>query len=223
MKKILLLVSFLIITSYSQAQTLNDFFEQTNEFLKKNVSPEGKVNYTSKLKTEFKTKEEAKAFWINAYNLLVIKAVVEKLPIVSVNTIPGFFNERTFIVAKQELTLNDIENTILREIIADAGVHFVLCKGTNGDAPLLNAAYTPEQVNDQIKQRAKLYINDKDFYRIFKNTNSIELPKMFETYKGDFVTGYFNEIDFINIFLEKRIETTYKVMTRAYDWSLNGK
>jgi hypothetical protein len=46
---------------------------------------------------------------------------------------------------------------------------------------------------------------------------------MFETYKGDFVTGYFNEIDFINIFLEKRIETTYKVMTRAYDWSLNGK
>ncbi len=35
MKKILLLVSFLIITSYSQAQTLNDFFEQTNEFLKK--------------------------------------------------------------------------------------------------------------------------------------------------------------------------------------------
>lgn len=45
MKKILLLVSFLIITSYSQAQTLNDFFEQTNEFLKKNVSPEGKVNY----------------------------------------------------------------------------------------------------------------------------------------------------------------------------------
>ena len=44
-EKILLLVSFLIITSYSQAQTLNDFFEQTNEFLKKNVSPEGKVNY----------------------------------------------------------------------------------------------------------------------------------------------------------------------------------
>ena len=113
MKKILLLVSFLIITSYSQAQTLNDFFEQTNEFLKKNVSPEGKVNYaqlkkspgeliyildnTTKLKTEFKTKEEAKAFWINAYNLLVIKAVVEKLPIVSVNTIPVFLTKERLL------------------------------------------------------------------------------------------------------------------------------
>lgn len=239
MKKKLLLILFCVASSFTQAQTLNDFFEQTNEFLKKNVSETGKIGYAqlkkspgeliyildniSKLKTDFKTKEEAKAFWINTYNLLVIKSVVEKFPIVAVNAVPGFFDERTFIVAKQELTLNDIENTILREIIADAGVHFVLCKGTNGDAPLLNEAYTPEKVNDQIKQRARLYINDKDFYRIFKNTNSIELPKMFETYKSDFVTGYFNEIDFINIFLEKKIETTYKVMTRAYNWSLNSK
>lgn len=239
MKKKLLLILFCVASSFTQGQTLNDFFEQTNEFLKKNVSETGKIGYAqlkkspgeliyildniSKLKTDFKTKEEAKAFWINTYNLLVIKSVVEKFPIVAVNAVPGFFDERTFIVAKQELTLNDIENTILREVIADAGVHFVLCKGTNGDAPLLNEAYTPEKVNDQIKQRARLYINDKDFYRIFKNTNSIELPKMFETYKSDFVTGYFNEIDFINIFLEKKIETTYKVMTRAYNWSLNSK
>lgn len=228
-----------MVSTFVQAQTLNDFFEQTNEFLNKNVTENGKVNYSqlkkspgeliyildniSKLKTDFKTKEEAKAFWINAYNLLVIKSVVEKLPLVSVNTVAGFFDEKTFIVAKQELTLNDIENTILREVIADAGVHFVLCKGTNGDAPLLNAAYTPEKVNDQIKQQAKLYINNKDFYKIFKNTNSIELPKMFETFKSDFVTGYFNEIDFINIFLDKKIETTYKVTTRPYDWSLNSK
>lgn len=238
MKKKLLFFSLFILTSVCKAQTITDFFEQTNEFLKKNVTAEGKVNYTqlkkspgeliyildniSKLKTDFKTKEEAKAFWINTYNLLVIRSVIEKMPIVSVNTIPGFFNERSFIVAKQELTLDDIENTILREIIADAGVHFVLCKGTNGDAPLLNAAYIPEKVNEQIKQQARLYINSKDFYKIYKNTNSIELPKMFETYKNDFVTGYFNEIDFINIFLEKKVETTQKVITRAYDWSLNN-
>lgn len=237
MKKKLLLFSLFLLTSISNAQTVNDFFEQANEFLQKNVTADGKVNYTqlkkspgelyyildniSRLNTNFKTKEEAKAFWINTYNLLVIRSVIEKFPLVSVNTVPGFFNEKSFIVAKQELTLDDIENTILREIIADAGVHFVLCKGTNGDAPLLNGAYTPDKVNEQIKQRAKLYINSKDFYKIFKNTNSIELPKMFETYKNDFVTGYFNEIDFINIFLEKKVETTQKVITRAYDWSLN--
>ncbi|MGL5111455.1 MAG: DUF547 domain-containing protein [Flavobacterium sp.] len=239
MKKKLLLILICSFSTFIQAQTLNDFFEQTSEFLNKNVSENGKVNYSqlkkspgellyildnvSKLETNFKTKEEAKAFWINTYNLLVIKAIVEKSPLVSVNTVPGFFTEKSFIVAKQEVTLHNIENTILRDVIKDAGVHFVLCKGTNGDAPLLNVAYTPEQVNDQIKQQVKLYINNKDFYRIFKNTNSIELPKMFEIFKSDFVTGYFNEIDFINIFLDKKIETTYKVMTRAYDWSLNSK
>ncbi|MGL2993906.1 DUF547 domain-containing protein [Flavobacterium sp. TSSA_36] len=239
MKKKLLLILFCVTSAFTQAQTLNDFFEQTNEFLKKNVSENGKVGYAqlkkspgeliyildniAKLKTQFKTKEEAKAFWINAYNLVVIKSVLEKFPIVAVNSVSGFFNEKKFVVAQQELTLNDIENNILRNIVADAGLHFVLCKGTNGDAPLLNAAYVPEKVNEQIKEQVKLYINNKDFYRIFKNTNSIELPKMFEIYKNDFVTGYFNEIDFINIFLDKKIETTYKVMTKSYDWSLNTK
>jgi hypothetical protein len=35
-------------------------------------------------------KKVAKAFWINVYNLQVIKGVVDKFPIASVETIPGF-------------------------------------------------------------------------------------------------------------------------------------
>jgi hypothetical protein len=46
------------------------------------------------------------------YNLQVIK--VDKFPIASVETIPGFFTVNTFVVGNQELTLDDIENVILR-------------------------------------------------------------------------------------------------------------
>ncbi len=239
MKKLLLFIAVFGFANTIKAQTTELFFEQTNEFLQKNVSPEGKVDYAKlkkspgelmyiltnaeKLKTQFDSKDTAKAFWINIYNLEVIKGVLDNYPLKSVNDVPGFFKENNFLVGGQELTLDDIENTILREIFVDAGIHFVLSSAANGGAPLMNSAYMPEKVNDQIKQRATMFINAKDFYKVYKATNSIELPKIFEWYKKDFVTGYFNELDFINIFLEKKVDPKMKIMTYSFDWSLNQK
>ncbi len=239
MKKLFLLAVILGFSSIAQSQTLAQFFEQTNEFLQKNVTPDGKVDYAKlkkspgeliyilnnieKLKTEFRDKNEAKAFWINVYNLEVIKGVLDNYPTKSVNFITGFFKENNFMVANQDLTLDNIENTILREIFVDPGIHFVLCGGVNGGAPLLNKAYLPETVADQMKEQAKLFINNKNFLKINKETKTVELPKIFEWYQKDFVTNYFNEIDFINLFLDKKIDNKLSVKTYDFDWSLNEK
>lgn len=239
MKKLILFILVFGISNVTKSQTTELFFEQTNEFLQKNVSLDGKVDYAKlkkspgelmyilsnaeKIKTQFDNKDTAKAFWINVYNLEVIKAVIDNYPLKSVNDVPGFFKENNFLIGGQELTLDDIENTILREIFVDAGIHFVLSSAAVGGSPLLNAAYMPLTVNDQIKQRATLFINGKDFYKTYRATNSIELPKIFEWYKKDFVTGYFNELDFINIFLEKKVDPKMKIMTYSFDWSLNQK
>ncbi|WP_310556974.1 DUF547 domain-containing protein [Flavobacterium sp.] len=239
MKKLILLIAFLGFYSQAQSQTIDLFFEQSNEFFKKNVTPDGKIDYLSlkkspgelmyilsnieKIKTQFDTKEAAKAFWINAYNLHVIKGVLDSYPIKSVDFVKGFFKEKTFMVGNQELTLDDIENTILREIFVDAGIHFVLSSAANGGAPLLNIAYFPQTVNEQMKQQAKLFINSKNFMRVNKETKTVELPKIFEWYKKDFVTQYFNEIDFLNLFLEKKIDNKMIIKTYDFDWSLNQK
>jgi hypothetical protein len=239
MKKKIQLIVFLgfSILSQVQAQTPELFFEQANEFLRKNVTAEGKVDYATlkkspgellyildkaaNLNSQFGDKNTSKAFWINAYNLQVIKAILDNYPMKTVNDIPGFFKENNFIIAKQELTLDDIENTILREIFLDPGIHFVLCNSANGGAPLLNLAYRPETVVDQMKHQAKLFINNKHFMKINRSTKTIQLPKIFEWYKSDFVANYFNEIDFINLFLDKKVDNTLKIETYDYDWSLN--
>ena len=49
------------------------------------------------------------AFYINAYNVLVIKQVVDNYPINSPKDVTGFFDERKFTVAGEELTLDQIE------------------------------------------------------------------------------------------------------------------
>ena len=239
MKKLLIIIVLIGLSIKSQSQTIPLFFEQSNEFFKNHVSADGKVDYAklkkspgelmyildniSKIPTQFEDKNASKAFWINVYNLQVIKNVIDNYPLKPVTDVPTYFKEINFMVGNQELTLDDIENTILREIFTDAGIHFVLCSASNGGAQLLNAAYLPENVESLMKQRAKLYLNTKNVIMVDKASRVVELPKIFEWYKKDFVTTYFNEIDFINLFLEKKIENTLKIQTYDYNWTLNER
>lgn len=239
MKKITLTLCFLVFSLISIGQTTQQFFEQTTEFLKKNVTEDGKVDYQTikkspgeliyilsnieKLDTKFSDKKLAKAFWINVYNLQVIKSVIALFPIPSVEKVPGFFDATPFTVGNQQLTLDDIQNIILRDLFFDPAVHFTLASASIGGAPLLNTAYLPTTIDEQIKQRATLVINSKEYFYINKDLKVIELPKIFEWYKKDFAVNYFNEIDFINLFLEKKIDNKLTVKTYDYNWSLNQK
>ena len=110
---------------------------------------------------------------------------------------------------------------ILRDLFFDPAVHFTLSSGANAGAPLLNTAYLPNKVDEQIKRQATLVINAKNYYFINKELKVIELPKIFEWYKKDFAVNYFNEIDFINLFLEKKIDNKLTVKTYDFDWSIN--
>jgi Protein of unknown function, DUF547 len=234
MKKIIFSISIFLLSNFLSAQTQAIFFEQTNEFFKKNVNSEGKINYTalkkspgellyildnaSKLKIESSKKEEQIAFYINAYNLLLIKNVVDIYPVKYVNAVPGFFDKKNSI-ASSELSLNEIEKTLI-EINKDPGLNFVLSNGSNDGAKLLNAAYIPEILVNQISFQMKSTINKPGFIKSNKD-NSIELPKVFETHRNDFTTAYFNEIDFINIFIEKKLDPKSKITYSNTDLTLN--
>ena len=70
--------------------------------------------------------------------------------------------------------------------------------------------------------QVKSAINKPNFLKINKENDFIEFPYLFEKYKKDFVTMYFNEIDFVNIFLEKKLNTKMKIGHYKFDWSLNN-
>ena len=66
------------------------------------------------------------ADWLNAYNAIVVKSVVEAYPLRSVRDVDGFFDGRRHRVAGTQRTLDDIENRIIRPRFRDARVHFAL-------------------------------------------------------------------------------------------------
>ena len=66
------------------------------------------------------------ADWLNAYNLIVIKAVIDHYPMASVKEVPGFFDGLKFQVAGKQRSLDDIENRVIRPRFQDARIHFAL-------------------------------------------------------------------------------------------------
>ena len=90
------------------AQSLQDFFEASNEFFKTYVN-DGRVNYKEIKKNPevlnelvelskgiVVTKDDEsnyQAFWINGYNIQVIKGIVDNYPVKSPLDIYGFFDK----------------------------------------------------------------------------------------------------------------------------------
>jgi hypothetical protein len=232
MKKSNSLLIIAILFSIASFAQENIFFDKTDAFLKKHVS-ENKVDYAAikKNPTELDeiikiiatyelTKDENtnKAFLINAYNLLVIKGVSVKFPVKSPLDIPGFFDKITYTISSKKVTLNDIENKMLRAKYDDARLHFVLVCGANGCPPILPEAYLPKTLDAKLDQQTTKALNNPNFIKV--TGDKIQLSQLFEWYKEDFKN---KEIEFINSFRENKLNPKSKFSYYPYDWSLNKK
>nr|WP_272022049.1 DUF547 domain-containing protein [Olleya namhaensis] len=220
----------------AKAQTLDDFFIQTDAFLKAHVA-KGKVDYkavkensetlTSILTIANKvsvTKADAKnyqAFWINAYNLSVIKGIVDNYPIASPLDKSGFFDKTTYSLAGKKVTLNTIENELLRGNFKDARFHFVLVCGAIGCPPLIAEAYMPKTLEAQLEQQTKLALNDDYFIKVNDKKETVAGSEIMKWYNEDFVQNGMTEIQFINKYRTNKIPENYKLTYFTYNWKLN--
>jgi hypothetical protein len=83
---------------------------------------------------------------------------------------------------------------------------------------LRNEAYTPAQLNTQLEDDGRNFLNDKSKNRV--NTEKAELSKYFSWYKGDF-TKKGSLADFINKYSVTKINTNTKIGSLDYNWNLN--
>ncbi|MEM9144216.1 MAG: DUF547 domain-containing protein, partial [Bacteroidota bacterium] len=140
-----LIVLFTVVLAnffYGSAQDLSNFLSGTDALFGTYVK-DGRVDYKA-LKEDSSalealvglaegisvSKENPKdyqAFWINGYNLQVIKGIVDNYPVKSPLDIPGFFDTTKRNIGGKQITLNDIENKLLRgHFPTEPRFHFVL-------------------------------------------------------------------------------------------------
>lgn len=232
-----LILLILVFTAKGFSQDVNVFFDKADTFFKTYVS-NGKVAYAKLydnpgalqevlniaegVSVSKDDSETYQAFWINAYNLSVIQGVVDHYPIQSPLDVKGFFDMATYNLAEQHITLNDIENKLLREQFNDPRVHFVLVCGAVGCPPLISGAYWPETLGTQMDKQTRLALNG-DFVVVNDKKKRIEVSQIMEWYKTDFIKSDANEVGFINHYRTQKIPQNYKLSYIPYNWRLNQK
>lgn len=231
----LISVSFLFLLTIAQAQE-KTFFESTDAFLKAYVV-EGGVNYTllfenrtsfdslindiEKMNLEGKTDSFKKAFYINSYNLLVIKGVLDQYPVSSPLDIEGFFKELEFTVAQEQTTLDDLEFGILFNQFRDLRLHFILNCGAKSCPTLFSKAINELEVEDQLKFSTAMVMNRDDFVKIDHENKQVVVSKIFDWYKDMFEKDGATIRRFVNSNRFESLPITYDIVFDEYDWSLN--
>jgi len=87
-------------------------------------------------------KPERLSYWLNLYNSIVLREVIRRYPIDSVNEVmptatsflkqgKGFFYDLHYQVGSREMNLLEIENEIIRGRFQDARIHFALNCASN--------------------------------------------------------------------------------------------
>ena len=214
--RVLLTLSIVLvsITNALAQNNLEEFFSTADTFFSKYVK-DGKVKYKaiqenpilldnlmSAASTVFVNTDDEhiyKSFWINAYNLSVISGIVNNYPVSSPLSISGFFDKTKYLLAGEQVTLNDIENTKLREVFSDPEIHFVLVCGALSCPPIIAEAYRSEKLEVQMKRQARLALNNTEFIQVNHTERKVLLSEIMKWYEKDFVQKDASIIDFVII------------------------
>lgn len=233
-----LIVLSLSVSSFKNSDKLDLFFRLSDSYFRKYVH-NGLVNYQHAKKniSELKalcqligqidvsgaSKEDLKAFYVNAYNLIVIYQVSEVYPINNPLDEDGFFVGKKHLVAGQELTLDELEKSKMLKELRDPRFHFVLACAAMSCPKLANFSYKPENIEHLLNQRTSQALNDNSFVRIDQGNKKVSLSKIFDWYRSDFGQSNSALLSYINKYRKVKIPASYTVDFYKYNWTLNER
>ena len=267
-----LIVSTLCCIEAFGAETENEAFNYDDyaEVLKSYVDNKGMVNYKqlkanrakldsfarqlSKLDDQTYMKwsnNEKIAFWINAYNGLTLKAIIDNYPIKSsflksriypknsIRQISGVWDKRKYNVMGKARTLEHIEHEILRKQFKEPGIHVALVCAAMGCPPLRNKPYVGDELKEQFDVQSRRFFSDPKKFSIDRNGGKVSLSPIFKWFGSDFIGKYgmrktlprLNEnetavINYLSRILgeddrDYLLKGNFKIKYLSYDWSLN--
>jgi len=140
------------------------------------------------------SEDEKKALWINAYNAITIKLVVDHYPINgnkpyypprSLRQVPDVWEAFKFKVAGKDVSLDDMEHNIIRTF-NDPRMHFAVVCGAKSCPQLKPEAYVATTLNADLDAAAKRYMSDPANVQYDAKKKEIRISKVFSWFGMDF-------------------------------------
>jgi hypothetical protein len=144
------------------------------------------------------TREQKMAFWVNAYNVFVLRTVIDHYPIrgrspsypsSSIRQIPGAFEQIKHRAAGRTVTLDDIEKNILAEF-KEPRLYLALGRGAVGSGRLRSEAYTAERIPAQLDAIQKEFVTEASMLRIDRTGSHIAVTPIVSWREAEFVGAY---------------------------------
>lgn len=204
---------------------------------------DGKVNYPgvaadprfSAYLTELKqtdadalpSREENLAFWMNAYNALAMKGILDGY---SPSTAFGklrYFYLNKYEVGGKTINLYNMEHEIIRPL-GEPRIHFTIACASQSCPKLRSEAYTAERLEQQLDENARRFINNTSRNRFDRNEKIAHLSMIFKWFDEDFVKHSGSVLEYIaNYVDDKELASelaagSYTIKYLEYDWNLNG-
>jgi hypothetical protein len=142
------------------------------------------------------------AFWINVYNAHCVARVLEAYPLKSIRRLDGALGMSTafdqgFIPMRAhhpgrkdaDLSLNDVQDGILRRRFRDARVILALHNSARSSPALAPRAYVAEELEAQLESAARAFVNDPLKNRFDPARGELALSELFKWFAEDFERG----------------------------------
>jgi hypothetical protein len=193
-------------------------------------------------------REERAAFWLNAYNALILRTVVDHYPIhgrasgypsSSIRQIPGAFESLPHRAAGRSVTLDAIEKTLLPEF-HDPRVYLALGRGAVGSPRLRSEAFSGNRLETQLKNVAAECPTRSECILVNPTVNQIAVTPVVGWHEAEFIavhatsdSGFSNRSPIeraVLAFILPHLLTTernfldkngFRVTYREFDWTLN--
>lgn len=172
-----------------------------------------------------------KAFWINLYNALTIRVVLDHYPVESIRDIdisPGLFADgpwgaELITIDGRDLSLDDIEHGILREKWSGPRIHYAVNCASLGCPNLARFPYRGDRLDAQLNAQARAYINHPRGVSI--EQNGLVLSNIFDWYAEDFGDSEAELIAHLRSYagapLRAKLDASPEIADYRYDWALN--
>jgi hypothetical protein len=189
------------------------------------------------------------AYWLNAYNALVLRTVIDHYPIQgrapaypprSVRQVPGAFDVLPHRLAGRSLTLDDIEQKILPEF-HDPRVYLALGRGAVGSGRLRSEAFLPGRLETQLSEVAAECASRPVCVQVDRANNKVLASPIFSWREREFSAAYGSAASAVFAsrspieravlsFVEPKLlpaerlflaQNAFQVAYEPFDWSLN--